>query len=58
MACGGGGSSSATPPPVAADITILMFGNSHTAFNQLPNILQAMVRAGRPGKTVSVTVLT
>jgi hypothetical protein len=55
-ACGGGSSSTPPPPPVAADITILMFGNSHTAFNQLPNMLAAMVRAGRPGKTVSVTV--
>jgi hypothetical protein len=55
--CGGGGSSAAPPPdPVNADITILMFGNSHTAFNSLPDMLGAMVRAGRPGKTVAVSV--
>lgn len=56
-ACGGGGGSSAPPPaPVGADITILMFGNSHTEFNALPEMLAAMVRAGRPGKTVAVSV--
>ena len=56
VACGGGGGSSAPPAPVSADITILMFGNSHTAFNALPEMLAAMVRAGRPGKTVAVSV--
>jgi len=55
-ACGGGGSTAAPPPPVTADITILMFGNSHTAFNSLPDMLAAMVRAGRPGKSVAVSV--
>jgi len=56
-ACGGGGSTPAptTPPPlVASDISVLMFGNSHTAANDLPGMLAAMLRAGRPGKTVSV----
>jgi hypothetical protein len=56
-ACGGGGSSPApapAPAPVAADISVLMFGNSHTSANDLPGMLAAMLRAGRPGKTVSV----
>ena len=70
-ACGGGGESSApvaaaqTPPPavaappiapVSADITILMMGNSHTSTNHLPETLAAMLRAGKPGKTVAVVV--
>jgi len=67
--CGGGGESSApaataqTPPaaappivPVSADITILMMGNSHTSTNRLPETLAAMVRAGKPGKTVAAVV--
>lgn len=63
-ACGGGDGTSAPAPPVAppavppsavgADITILMMGNSHTAFHNLPDTLAAMVRAGRPGRTVAV----
>lgn len=56
-ACGGG--SAAPPPapqpnPASADISVLMFGNSHSASNDLPGTLAAMLRAGRPGKTVSV----
>jgi hypothetical protein len=61
-ACGGGGAasapvgSSATPPTRAPpDISVLMMGNSHTAFHSLPDTLAAMLRAGKPGKTVSVT---
>lgn len=58
-ACGGGGTASAPTapaptPPATADISVLMFGNSHTAANDLPGMLTAMLRAGRPGKTVSV----
>jgi len=46
------------PPiaPVSADITILMMGNSHTSTHQLPETLAAMVRAGKPGRTVAVVV--
>lgn len=67
--CGGGGDTSvpaaAMPPPasvvpppasVVADITVLMMGNSHTSVNQLPDTLATMLRAGNPGKTVTVTV--
>lgn len=54
--CGGGGAR--TPPPAvapaAADISVLMFGNSHTDINNLPGMLSAMIGAARPGKTVSV----
>lgn len=55
-ACGGGGSGAApTPAPVvAADISVLMFGNSHTVGNDLPGMLAGMLRAARPGKSVSV----
>jgi hypothetical protein len=31
-----------------------MMGNSHTAFHSLPDTLAAMVRAGKPGKSVAV----
>jgi hypothetical protein len=63
-ACGGGGAASApiasppaappTPAPAPTDISVLMMGNSHTAFHNLPDTLAAMLRAGKPGKTVSV----
>lgn len=62
--CGGGGSGGtaapvAVPPPetanpAAANISVLMFGNSHTVANGLPGMLATMLRAGRPGKTVAV----
>jgi hypothetical protein len=68
-ACGGGSGSAAAPPaPLAAatslstaetraaDIRVLMMGNSHTSVNNLPAMLAAMLRAGRPGKTVAVVV--
>jgi hypothetical protein len=57
-ACGGGSDGSqsggATPgtPPVAADISMLFMGNSHTSFNDLTKMVADMVRAGKPGKTV------
>ena len=61
-ACSGGGAASAPvgappaapPTPAPADISVLMMGNSHTAFHSLPDTLAAMVSAGKPRKTVSV----
>ena len=58
--CGGSGSgaSSATSPGstppsgAAADIQLLFMGNSHTAANDLPQMVAAMVRAARPGRSV------
>lgn len=66
MACGGGGGAgvqetvAATPPPApvtgaAADISMLFMGNSHTSINNVPSLVAAMVRAGKPGKAVSAT---
>lgn len=62
IACGGGAggqSSVATPPPpvtsTAADITMLFMGNSHTSVNNIPAMVAAMVRAGKPAKTVAAT---
>lgn len=65
-ACGGGGGAATpspspvvTPPPTAsasADISVLMFGNSHSSVSGLSDMLEAMLRAGRPGKTVAVVV--
>ncbi|MEO8386441.1 MAG: hypothetical protein ABI583_14425 [Betaproteobacteria bacterium] len=63
IACGGGAggqSTVAAPPPApvagtAADITMLFMGNSHTSLNNVPGMVAAMVRAGKPGKTVSAT---
>ena len=65
LGCGGGGSGAPAAPapapaptPIAptADITVLMIGNSHTTTNALPNTLAELVRAGRPGRTVAVSV--
>ena len=63
VACGGGsdGGSNPTPPsvgssPVTGDITILFLGNSHTAYNDLPGMVVAMVQAGESGKTVGAAV--
>jgi hypothetical protein len=59
-ACGGGspgGETALEPQPVsAAAISVLMMGNSHTLANQLPKQLEELLRAGSPGKTVSVVV--
>ena len=62
-ACGGSsvGTPASVPPPAppaasAADISVLMMGNSHTVVNGLPDTLAAMIRAGKPGQTVVVTV--
>ena len=56
---GGGGSSTVEPPPPVtgpADFALLFMGNSHTASHDLPNTVAAMVRAARPGRTVSIDV--
>ncbi|MBT9500596.1 MAG: hypothetical protein IV092_05090 [Burkholderiaceae bacterium] len=61
-ACGGGSLDREmeleAPPPVApaADVTVLMMGNSHTTVNQLPQQLEVLLRAGLPGKSVAVAV--
>ena len=59
-ACGGGGGGNSTsnvpPPPSPAALSVLMFGNSHTSAHNLPGMLNAMLIAGRPGKTISVVV--
>jgi hypothetical protein len=61
-ACGGGGGGSTVespqpPQPTGlADFALLFMGNSHTASHDLPNTVAAMVRAARPGRTVSVEV--
>ncbi len=58
-ACGGGsddpqgGGATSGPPPVTAEISLLFMGNSHTSFNDLTKMVADMVRAGKPGKTVS-----
>lgn len=51
----GGGNSGGTsaPGPAGADIGVLMMGNSHTSFNNLPGMLAAMIQATAPGKSVS-----
>lgn len=64
--CGGGGGSGEVPAPVttvsgngtpaSADITIAYFGNSHTAVNDVPGMVAAMLRAGEPARTVASTV--
>jgi hypothetical protein len=57
-ACGGDGSAdqggaTSGPPPATADISLLFMGNSHTSANNLTGMVAAMVRAGRPGKSVA-----
>jgi hypothetical protein len=37
-----------------ADIKVLMIGNSHTLFNNVPARLEAIMRVAHPGKTISV----
>lgn len=55
LSCGGGaGENSAAVAD--ADITVLMMGNSHSAANDLPGQLKAMLQAGLPGRTVGVTL--
>jgi hypothetical protein len=61
-ACGGGSDESQgsvpppAPPPVTADISLLFMGNSHTSFNDLTTMVADMVRAGKPGKTVTAVL--
>lgn len=63
LACGGGSSADDGAPqgvstPVAtADLTLLMMGNSHTVGGQLPQQLDALVRAGLTGRTVGTAVV-
>ena len=62
LGCGGGGGGGSTTPtpspgsespaPAAADISLLFMGNSHSSVNRLPEMVAAMVRSARPGKTV------
>ena len=62
-ACGGGSqvnenglhTVSSKLDPVTT-ISVLMMGNSHTMANELPLQLQALLRAGSPGKSVAVVV--
>ena len=63
LACGGGGGNPAPPaestqPPVVtvAGISLLFMGNSHTSVNDVPGIVEAMVRAARPNTTVAKVV--
>lgn len=42
--------------PSDADLDILFMGNSHTAHNDVPGMVAALVRAARPGRTVSTAV--
>ena len=52
-ACGGGsGGSDAAPPVTQAQLGLLFYGNSHTEGNDLPAMVEALVRTVRPGKTV------
>jgi hypothetical protein len=59
-ACSDGGSDDARqggattgPPPATADVSLLFMGNSHTSANDLTGMVAAMVRSGRPEKTVA-----
>jgi hypothetical protein len=61
QSCGGSDDSGMTVrvnggPASAADISILFMGNSHTSVNDLTGMVAAMVRAGRPGKSVTTVV--
>ncbi|MBL8524522.1 MAG: hypothetical protein JNN20_12595 [Betaproteobacteria bacterium] len=59
VACGSGGggaangTSSGNASPATAEIGVLLMGNSHTSFNNLPGMVAAMIQAARPGKTVA-----
>lgn len=55
--CGGGGPAGDDAQTVAAaDLRVLMMGNSHTSTADLPQQLKAMLRAGRPARSVAVAV--
>jgi hypothetical protein len=60
FACSGGSSNDARQGDAAtgsltttADVSLLFMGNSHTSFNNLTGMVAAMVRSGRPAKTVA-----
>ncbi|BDX07247.1 hypothetical protein [Planctobacterium marinum] len=60
-ACGGSGSDSSsnppaptTPPPDNYDLTVLMIGNSHTNFGNLPGQLQETLQAYYPDQNILV----
>lgn len=58
--CGSQGTSPGGTDPEkvrAADISILFIGNSHTSFHNLPDVVSAMIRHQKPGKTVVVRTL-
>ena len=60
-ACGGsgdGGTQDGTrgPTGTTADISLLFMGNSHSSVNDLDGMVAAMVRIGRPGKSVGEVV--
>lgn len=58
--CGGGGgldlapqpTPTPIPPNASVDIPMLFMGNSHTSFNALPEMVAALVRGARPGRSV------
>lgn len=58
VACGGGSEAppDRTAPPAAADVSVLMMGNSHAEGGDLPRQLTDLLRAGLPGKTVAVVL--
>lgn len=53
VACGGGSEGDAPSAPVAADITLLFFGNSHSHNHDVPGLVQALVGAAHPARTVA-----
>src|SRR5688572_13295438 len=60
LVCGGCGSTAGDPwvspapsDQQPADVTLLMMGNSHTAYNALPQQLDTMLRAGLAGRSVA-----
>ena len=64
-ACGSGGGANGasvngdTPPQTTAaqaNFDLLFFGNSHTAVNDVPAQVAAMLRAANPGKSVSTAM--
>ena len=60
-ACGGSGDGATQdgtrgPTGTTADISLLFMGNSHSSVNDLDGMVAAMVRIGRPGKSVGDVV--
>ncbi|HEX4858532.1 MAG TPA: hypothetical protein VFV17_05900, partial [Usitatibacteraceae bacterium] len=54
---GGDGQSAASTvapaAPLAADVTILFMGNSHTAFHDVPGTVVKLMRGAEPSRTVA-----